>query len=140
VSATSENRKILRLAFFITTASVGLVYLAHDLSGSHFLPRKWLVGWYAFSGLIAINIVLFIVTLFRSMWEARSISGQDAPEEEKERLVEEIMVPALQGRVEPPEAASSVLEVPLGIAAGLLSGAVLAGAVLLVLRWTGVHS
>jgi hypothetical protein len=140
MSATSENRKLLRLSFFITTTSVGLVYLAHDLSGSHFLPRKWLVGWYAFSGLIAINIVLFIVTLLRSMWEARSISRQDAPEEEKERLVEETMIPALQGRAEPPEAASSVVEIPLGIAAGLLIGAVLAGAVLLVLRWTGMHS
>ncbi len=140
MSATGENRKTLRLAFFITTASVGLVYLAHDLSGSHFLPRKWLVGWYAFCGLIVINIVIFIVTLFRSMWEARSISRQHASEEEKERLVEEIMVPALQGRAEPPEAAKSVVAIPLAIAAGVLSGTFLAGAVLLVLHWAGVHS
>jgi uncharacterized membrane protein YfcA len=138
MSATSGNTKSLRSSFFITMVGVTLSYLAHDLSGSHFLPRKWLVGWYAFSGLIAINIVLFIVTLFRSMWEARSIS-RHAPEDEKERLVEEVMVPALQGRAEPPEAASSGLEVPIGIAAGLLSGAVMAGAVLLVLRWTGLH-
>jgi hypothetical protein len=116
------------------------MYLWHDLSGSHLLPRKWPVGWYAFSGLIAINIVLFIVTLFRSMWQARSISQQSAPEEEKERLVEEIMVPALQGRAEPPEAASFMVDIPLGIAAGVLSGVVLAGVVLLILRWAGLHS
>ncbi len=115
MSATYGSRKTVRLSFFATLASVGLVYLWHDLSGSHFLPRKWLVGWYAVSGLIAINIMLFIVTLFRSMWEARSISRQDAPEEDKEQLVEEIMVPALQGRAEPPEAAASIAEIPLGV-------------------------
>jgi uncharacterized membrane protein YfcA len=139
MSATDGSRKTLRLSFLVTMASVGLVYLWHDLSGSHVLPRKWLVGWYAFSGLVAINIVLFIVTLIRSMWAARSISQEDASEEEKERLVEEIMVPALQGRAEPPEPASSIVEIPLGIAAGLLSGVLLCGAVLLVLRWAGVH-
>jgi hypothetical protein len=116
------------------------MYILHDLSGSHFLPKKWLVGWYAFVGLIAVNIVVFLVTLFHSMWEARSISQQDRPEEEKERLVEKVMVPALQGRAEPPEAATFLVEIPVGVAAGLLSGAVLAGAVLLVLRWTGLHS
>jgi hypothetical protein len=121
-------------------AMVGIVYLLHDLSGSHFLPKKWLVGWYAFVGLIAINIVVFIVTLFRSMWVARSISQRDALEEEKERLVEEIMVPALQGRAQPPATATLVVEIPLGLAAGLLGGVVLAGAVLLVLRWAGLHS
>ena len=82
MSAANESRKTLRLAFFATMASVGLAYLAHDLSGSHLLPRKWLVGWYAFFGLIAINIALFIVTLFGSIWEARSISRKAAPEEE----------------------------------------------------------
>jgi len=120
--------------------SVGIMYILHDLSGSHFLPKKWLVGWYAFVGLIAVNIVVFLATLFRSMWEARSISQQDRPEEEKERLVEKVMVPALQGRAEPPEATTFLVEIPVGVAAGLLSGAVLAGAVLLVLRWTGLHS
>ena len=39
----------------------------------------------------------------------------------------------------PPEAATSLVEVPLGIAAGLLGGVVAAGVVLLALRWAGLH-
>lgn len=139
MSTTNGSRKAVRLSFFATLASAGIVYVLHDLCGAHFLPRKWLVGWYAFTGLVAINIVVFIVTLFRSMWEARNISQQDAPEEEKERLVEEMIVPALQGRAAPPEAATSLVEVPLGIGAGLLGGVVAAGVVLLALRWAGLH-
>jgi Zn-finger nucleic acid-binding protein len=34
---------------------VGVVYLLHDLTGAHFLPRKWLVGWHALIALIGIT-------------------------------------------------------------------------------------
>ena len=99
-----------------------------------------MIGGWGFIGLITINIILFSVTLLQTMWESRKIDTQNLSEEEQERVAEEIMTPALQGKAEPPEGLARLMEIPLGASGGLLAGAILAWIIVLVLRWAGVGS
>ena len=119
-----NKRKIFSWSLGITTFVVAAIYIIGDLFFSVLLPRKSLLVVGGVFGFFLTNITIFSITILRSLGQAKLIyKEKELSNEEKEKIIEETMVPALQGETEPPKSFVQLSELPFGVSFGLILGA-----------------
>jgi hypothetical protein len=77
-------------------------------------------------GLAALNCVAFTIPLLSAMKDAGKIDERELTREQQEEEVEQVMLPALQGRRDPPERTDSIIRLLFWICVGLIVGSIAA--------------
>lgn len=125
----SRMKRERRWAFSVTVA---VLMVFHALQDSGTIPAverlsKGATGVYGFMGLIFLNVLAFLSSVMIALGQAKSIDSEVAPQEEKERMEEAILVPAFRGEGSPPPLVARYLHIPVGALLGMIAGSILAG-------------
>ena len=121
------------------TFSVAVVVVAtiHVLQDSGKIPAikslsKPAIGAYGFFGLILLNVLAFLSSIFSAIRQVGQLKGETESVDEQERLEEAILVPTFQGQGIPPSFVTRFLHIPIAGLFGMIAGSVLAWAFSLV--------
>lgn len=95
--------------------------------------HPWAVFWYSFFALLFLNLFDFVVTLFAAFRVAHDVAASAQPDEQKERQVEAILVPAMQGQLPPPPIVWRIIRYPVALCFGSMVGAVVGWALTAVI-------
>ena len=107
-------------------AITGAVAVARECYGIRLLPTAGTVAFEGFLALMMLYVVVFSVTALVTLNEARDIDKRGLSREEEEKVVQEAVMPALEGRVEPPTKLLRLLQVSARVWVGMVAGALLA--------------
>ena len=116
-----------RWAFVVTATIIALACPLRKPLGLADLryAHPMAIFMYGLLGLVFLNMVAFVVTLFCAFRLAKDVAARPVSDEQKERDVEGILVPAMQGQLPPPPLIWRIIRYPLALCCGLMAGAVL---------------
>lgn len=89
-------------------------------------PSPGLFILFGVLGLAFLNCVAFIVPLFSALKDIGKVDKKKITDEQKEKEVERIMVPAFEGRKDPPRRTADVIRFLFWICIGLIVGSAVA--------------
>lgn len=114
-----------RWAFVIAATIIAIVCVLRQPLGIANVRHAHPMAMFTYSllGVIFLNILVFLVTLLGAFRLAHNVSASTETDEQKEREVEEILVPAMQGQLPPPPMVCRIIRYPLACLFGSMFGA-----------------
>ncbi|MHC4477531.1 MAG: hypothetical protein ACYTEL_17930 [Planctomycetota bacterium] len=86
-------------------------------------------------GLVALNCVAFIIPLLSALKDIGKVDKKKLTDEQKEKEVERIMVPAFDGRKDPPRRTADVIRFLFWVCVGLIVGSAAAWVIYRVIEF-----
>jgi hypothetical protein len=124
-------RRIKNERRWVFGVTVAFVTTLHVLQDSGLVPAKEAiskpaVASFGIVGLILLNLVVFLTSIIIAMRQVQQLAAEDESAEEKDEAAETILVPAFQGRGQPPMLVARYLHIPIAALFGMIAGSILA--------------